>query len=658
MKVILVSMPFSNYYLPSLGISLLQEILKRQDTPCDIGYLQLPYAAQAGQELYKRVSGFYPGLLLGEWLFAQSMFSNLLPNPQEYVDNILGEFFKRFRTTHSQTSPQDFLAQIPRLLALTGPYLETCQRIIPWEQYDVIGFTTTFAQNLASLALARQIKDAWPDKIIVFGGANCEGEMGAELHRQFPFIDYVCSGESDWLFPELIHRLDTGGELLDLQGLIYRQDSRTISNGNHAAPILNLDALPFPNYDDYFTQVEACSLAVKADEVRLVMETSRGCWWGAKSQCTFCGLNGNTLNYRSKSCERVLEEFTYLVGKYPSIKQVTVVDNMLDMRYFKDVIPELVKHNPGVAIFYETKSNLRKEQVEQLKQAGIEAIQPGIESLDSDILRLMGKGCTTIQNIQLLKWAKELGVYPAWNLITGFPGEDPEAYERMREMIPSLVHLHPPDWGGVIPLRLDRYSRYFQNPDAYGIKNIRQTPAYRYVYPLPDESLARLAYYFDFDYADGRDPEIYVQPLDEAIQQWSEQVKSGSLLFLSSAHQLTLYDTRPTARQKEYILKGVAKAIYEFCDVGQTFPTILRHLNSLGEPISSQTNSADLLALLASLVEARLMLHADDRYLSLALPIGGRSLEFIEYFSASLSSPHSGTSNLGQTEAILPAVEV
>ena len=41
-------------------------------------------------------------------------------------------------------------------------------------------------------------------------GANCEREMGHALHRLFPFVDNVCSGEGDIAFPVLARRIVMG----------------------------------------------------------------------------------------------------------------------------------------------------------------------------------------------------------------------------------------------------------------------------------------------------------------------------------------------------------------------------------------------------------------------------------------------------------------
>ena len=94
------------------------------------------------------------------------------------------------------------------------------------------------------------------------------------------------------------------------------------------------------------------------------------------------------------------------------------------MNYYRTVLPELAERKLGVTFFYEIKSNLKKKQVKLLADAGILTVQPGVESFSSHVLKLMRKGVTAIQNIQMLKWCREYGVDVAWNLLYGFPGEN------------------------------------------------------------------------------------------------------------------------------------------------------------------------------------------------------------------------------------------
>ena len=300
-----------------------------------------------------------------------------------------------------------------------------------------MGFTSVFQQHVASLALARLIKQARPDIFVVLGGANCEGVMGAETVRQFPFVDAVVSGEGDQVFPELVQRVLDGTPVGGLQGVRTR-DSVASEFGkaqfSTAPPIRNLDELPYPDFGDYFAQFEASRYG-REWQPNLFFETSRGCWWGEKMHCTFCGLNGATMAFRSKSPQRALDELVTLAERHPGCN-VQVVDNILDMNYFKTLVPELAARRVGLDLFYETKSNLKKDQIRLLRAAGIRFIQPGIESFSDTVLTLMRKGVSGLQNIQVLKWCKELGVEPNWNLLFGFPGEPPEEVHAHGEVRP------------------------------------------------------------------------------------------------------------------------------------------------------------------------------------------------------------------------------
>ena len=205
--------------------------------------------------------------------------------------------------------------------------------------------------------------------------------MGRELLRQFEFIDFVVSGEADDIFPGLIIALLKGLDVPNGAKLFSRRRSDLPMFGQAEARqphFVDLNSLPTPDYDEYFLQIGA-SIGPDVIEPSLLFETSRGCWWGAKHHCTFCGLNGTSMTHRTKTPERAIAELLELSEKYPGLP-VNVVDNILDMKYFTSFIPLLAERNVGVSLAYEVKSNLTKKQLHLLKRASIEEIQPGIES--------------------------------------------------------------------------------------------------------------------------------------------------------------------------------------------------------------------------------------------------------------------------------------
>ena len=89
-------------------------------------------------------------------------------------------------------------------------YIDDCLERIDWSRYLVVGFTTTFAQSLATLLLAQRIKQRHPHVKIVIGGANVDAEMGVEMMRGFDWIDYVVHGEAEVSFPRLLANLVDG----------------------------------------------------------------------------------------------------------------------------------------------------------------------------------------------------------------------------------------------------------------------------------------------------------------------------------------------------------------------------------------------------------------------------------------------------------------
>lgn len=605
MKVLFVNMPFSSIR-PAIGVSLLKGHLDRIGVSSEVAYLNLRFVRMLGAEAYVRVSDVVPNqLLLGDWIFAPCLFPGLR-DERPFLDMMR----RRFPAVGPDgSSLSDCIPDVLRARRLADPFLNECLGALDWGAYDLIGFSTSFSQNLASLALARRLRDAFPRTTIVFGGANCEGEMGLQLHRSFPFVDFVCSGEADRSFPELVRRLIEGRDIHGIPGVISRGDGESYYSSLLPERVEDLDSLPYPHYDDYFEQHRREGLPPGLPWV--VMETSRGCWWGEKSHCTFCGLNGLSMRYRAKTQQRALDEILYLTRTYQT-PYVEMVDNILDMHYFHELLPELRRRRISLQMFYETKANLTKEQVQLLRDAGVTIIQPGIESFSLHVLRLMRKGTSPMQNIQLLKWCKEFGIACNWNVLYGFPGEDPSDYRQMALLVAGLHHFDPPTgWG---PVRLDRFSPHFVGAEQFGLCNVRPDRSYHFVYDLPQESLTNLAYYFEHDYADGRDPEQYTAGLKESLERWTLNADRSGLVYLDSGTDLSIEDFRVGSALYRTILHGPERALYLYCDQNRSKQQVMERAAQLD---LAETQTDDFLG---RMTEQQLMVHADGRYLSLAVP--------------------------------------
>ena len=618
MSVLLISMPFGALERQALGLSTLKACLARDGIPCDIRYLNFDFAGLAGANDYVWVTHQLPyTAFAGDWCFTEQLYGAQVLREQEYIDQILrGEW---------KLSDAD-IRQLLRVKSLTGLFVEHCLASVDWERYQVVGFTSTFEQNIASLALARRVKQRHPRVQIVFGGANWEGEMGLELHRQFAFVDYVCSGESERSFPALVQCIRRKRAPEGVPGVVYRTGAGSVSTGASRL-VQDLDELPVPAYEDYFRDLAVSG--VNADVLPvLLFETARGCWWGAKSHCTFCGLNGGAMAFRAKSQPRALSELRQLTRQW-GVTMVESVDNILDMDYFEKFLPTVAAEQMGLQLFYEVKANLSRRHLKLLAEAGVRRIQPGVESLNDHVLALMRKGTTALQNIQLLKWCREYEVASEWNLLYGFPGERRDDYRAILELLPAIRFLGPPSACG--PLRLDRFSPYFNHPEEFGLRRVRALGSYRHLYPFGPDALRRIAYYFDFDYAFDSDPSGFAQEVIRYVEEWQRNRETGTLTATRCTDgQLRLDDTRTSATLPSVVLGGLEQDAYEYCDRAHTLGAIDSHLRRRSGQMSFATPA--LRVFLESLVANQLMIRQGDKYLSLALARGElrRALELAE----------------------------
>jgi ribosomal peptide maturation radical SAM protein 1 len=582
MRVALVNMPFAATDRPSLAIGLLQAVLRKSGFECSSKHYNILFSRLLDDEPYRQLSdGSSSVVLAGEWVFSQIYYGQTLSKWQDYEREILSN------PVWGLPSQEHVLVQ--KALQIAPQFLRLAFESCSWEEFDVVGFTSMFEQTMPSMCLARMIKSAVPSITIVVGGANFEADMGPPYLDLFPMIDYVCVGEGEAAIVELCRALAAkSGDV----------PAGIVSRGRREVPLpdssCDLDSLPYPDFDDFF----AASRRSGRRHLAVTVEASRGCWWGEKSHCTFCGLNGRMMRYRQKTSLRVIQEVEYLEKRYePDVIQFT--DNILSREHGRSVLPVWARSPGKAAKFFETKANITREELRLIGQAGVTCIQPGIESFSDTTLRVMGKGVLAAHNIALLRWGIELGISVRYNVIFGFPKEALADYDSMLDLLHELTHLNPPE--ACSPIRMDRFSPNYSRYRSEGFTEVKPMPAYRHVFAANDVAIQQLAYYFEYRHAHSDRLLELGSALMQFIATWRAAYESGSAGTFSivpdASGRWRLLDTRFNRSHADLTLNREEVAIAVMADKPIGTERVLR--SGPGQGMSCEVAGAVLEKLLS-----------------------------------------------------------
>ncbi len=613
-------MPFTSIYTPSLGLGILQTLLKQGGLSTWTYYANIELLSLniMTEEEYQ----FFINTHSGEWLFTEAAFGKFTSNEMPYLLRSCREW---------QLNPTKAIPRLKEFRNKMTVYIEHVAERIITTNPKIIGASSIFFQHVASLAVLRRIKEKRPDIITIMGGSNCELPMGSSTHKHFPWVDYIAIGEADYTilpFTQLALKYGNNIPQEQLPAGIISPEHRDIGypDTNWRSVTNDLNKVPEPDYADYFEQISAYGLEIK-ERVALLAETSRGCWWAANKQgCNFCSLLAAQDTYRVKSSKIVLEQLERLSKKY-SFNSIEFTDRVIPEKHFTDFLPELAANDAPYPLFYETRVNrLNRERAVLLRKAGVKTLQLGIESLNDQILTLMNKGAKAWENLQALKFTTCEKMHPYWNLIYDIPGEDPKTYQESTELFTKLVHLPAPS--GFIQLQYRRWSN-FSNTE----KGLTHHWRYKYLYPIAEAELADIAYIFEPN--SNNDPEVLQQfgdipsakdsnivNMNKVIQLWKKlqrRRKQVCLYAFTNPYGIRIIDTRPNFIRDEageYTLQEQYTSctytdkhakILQACDAAPLTTDLYQEWGQTGR------------AFIAELIHKNLVVEVGDRIVGLAL---------------------------------------
>ena len=605
-KILLVSMPWALFNRPSIQLGTLKAFLENStnDFLVDTSHPYLEVASTLGSDLYHWISQ-------NPWV-SEALYAPLVFQEQAAAAEILA--LKYVKKAGSKVTRSFHYNSVIKCLE---NQLLKWVKSYHWTQYKIIGFSVCFHQLFASLAAARAVKKRCPQVPIVFGGSSCSAEAGKSLLKNFHFIDYVIAGEGERGLLALCKHI-CGSQSSDLPENIFTRENGgpgTLPRKSFLADtqLPALDALPIPDYSDYFTAQKKWFAQTPFIPI-LPIEFSRGCWW---NKCAFCNLNIQWCGYRYKKAAQIMREVKILATRY-SCLDFAFVDNMLPLRESLLFFTMAKDHPSDFNFFAEIRSAKQEKPLADIfsvyRQGGLSTIQVGIEALSSSLLQKMQKGISTIENIATMRAALENSLRLEGNLILQFPGSNEAEVVETLDTLDYVFPYHPLNHASFF---LGHDSPIYRDPKGYGIKVIVNHHNNVKLFP---RLILRHMHLLIKDYHGDRLYQRKIwKPVLKKIKIWQQYhaerkqdaVRNPLLSYRDGGDFLLIRQELPDGKILHHRLKGTSRGIYLFC-------TQIRLENELFDQFST-VPPKKILFFLADLEKKRILFSEKNKYLALAV---------------------------------------
>lgn len=600
--VALVSMPTLSARFPSFQLGLLQPMLEREGIPAQPFSMFMYFGTHIGFRINEVISEVYP-CMVGEWIWARQAFGAFADD-----DAYFRAYERNFRTICRLAGcTMDELVRIRD--HATKSFLDFCVESVDWSRFGLVGFTVVFQQLAASIALAKALKARHPGLPVIMGGASFEDDIAEGVMAGCPEVDYIHCGDAELTLPEVVRRIYAGEPLRGQRGIMWRDRGQLAYEGR-APNLTDMDRTPVPSFDEYFyaRRESGYDAHPGAKEAMIPIETARGCWWGMKHHCTFCGLNRAGMDFRAKSADSVLAMIKDLSRRY-GIRHYNAIDNIIAPEYVDDLFGKLAEARTDVRLHYEIRPSISRDKLKKMRMGGLYSVQPGVESFSTHVLKLMKKHTTGVRNLELVKWCTYYGINNLYNILVRFAGETAEDYALQCGVIARIHHYQPPY--GIVKARADRGSPMFEEPVLNRVHRLAPSPCYAFIFPEDRFDLRKVSYYFEHETADAV-PDQQYDEIFARVAEWQDLWKGRArplLRYEKTWDTLTIEDGRRGASRRTRLTDGRAE-LYEHCADARSRAAIDERFDGatwVGEALDE-------------LVADDLMIHLDDRYLSLALP--------------------------------------
>jgi anaerobic magnesium-protoporphyrin IX monomethyl ester cyclase len=287
-----------------------------------------------------------------------------------------------------------------------------------WVGMSVFSYNSHRATRLLAIAVKKRNPNI---KIVIGGGGIATDFTFPETLQKQKIIDAYIRGEGEIALVELLK-----GNL-DHPGI----------NGKPPVQIVDVDSIPFPNYDDYELKTYTNLKGLEA----LPITGSRGC----VRKCTFCDIASMWPKYYYRSGKNIADEIKHQVNKY-GVTAFRFTDSLINgsMKAFREMIVELSAYRQSLPVgqqfiwdthfIVRSRSQMPPRDFDTMKAAGAGTMLIGIESGSPKVRDHMKKGYSQEDLDYTIEQLNRVGIKIRMLMIVGYPTETEEDFQQTVEM--------------------------------------------------------------------------------------------------------------------------------------------------------------------------------------------------------------------------------
>ena len=301
-------------------------------------------------------------------------------------------------------------------------------QIITQFEPRIVAFTAVFSEFDFIYETAAQVKNHFPDLLLIAGGVHITLNPD---EKYLSLFDAICIGEGEMPFLELVRQLEANESFSHIPNLWVRTPDGIVKNSTRPF-IQNLDELPFPNR-------EMWQQWILEPHTKPTVLLGRGCPF----DCTYCS------NYslrkispgkyvRMRSPENILSEIRNIYAGYPDIKEIhlEVETIVIDRNWLEQFCKQMEFFGKETGFSVSFSSNLRifprmdvEFIFEQFKRANISLVTVGLESGSYGIRKeILHRDYSNELILKVAEVAKRCGIAVALFNMVGLPTETPAEF--------------------------------------------------------------------------------------------------------------------------------------------------------------------------------------------------------------------------------------